>query len=219
MNLKALPSTYAWAMSQPIERLSRAVERLQPHPLVAVGSGGAFSVCHFAVHLHGLLAGQPALPMTPLQAVDRRTPIANMGVLIPTAGGNNPDVVSAVRLLAEQEPQSLLVYMWQSPITRIASLAARYQMVDFIPFELPTGKDGFLATNSLLAFCILLSRAYAEASGRSCDLPKQYRGIFSVTVVSLYIIITSDNRYTEHPRSTNSSGDPRTSYHCGGGGY
>jgi hypothetical protein len=133
--------------------------------------------------------------MTPLQAVDRRTPISNMGVLIPTASGNNPDVVSAVRLLAEQEPQSLLV-MCGNPQSRIASLAARYQMVEFISFELPSGKDGFLATNSLLAFCILLSRAYAEASGRSCDLPKQYRGLLSDRRLVLHHN-TSDNRYTE----------------------
>ena len=188
--LEALPSTYAWAMSQPIELLCRAVELLHAHPLIAVGSGGSFSVCHFATHLHGLLAGQPAIPMTPLQAVDRRTPIANMGVLIPTAGGNNPDVVSAVRLLAEQEPQSLLI-MCGNPESRIASLATRYRMVDFIPFALPTGRDGFLATNSLLTFCILLSRAYAEVSGRSCDLPKHYRGLLS------------DHRLVSHQNASN----------------
>jgi len=68
--ISALPKTYAWAMLQPIDGLCRAVERLRAHPMLAVGSGGSFSVCHYASHLHGLLAGQPALPMTPLQAAD-----------------------------------------------------------------------------------------------------------------------------------------------------
>lgn len=176
--IDALPSTYAWALAQPIDQLCRAVERLRAHPMLAVGSGGSFSVCHYAAHLHGLLAGQPALPMTPLQAVDHRTPIANMGVLIPTAGGNNPDVVAAVRLLSEQEPQSMLILCGNAG-SRVATQAARYRLVDFISYDLPTGKDGFLATNSLLAFCVLLSRAYLEVSGQSDALPKDYHSLLS----------------------------------------
>ena len=64
-----------------------------------------------------------------------------------------------------------------SPGSRVASQAARYKMVDFISYELPTGKDGFLATNSLLAFCVLLSRAYLEVSGQAARLPKDYHSL------------------------------------------
>lgn len=42
--LQALPATYAWAMSQPIEVLLRAVERLFNSPLLAVGAGAPFSM-------------------------------------------------------------------------------------------------------------------------------------------------------------------------------
>jgi len=146
--------------------------------MLAVGSGGSFTVCHFASHLHGLLAGRAALPMTPLQATDRRTPIGDMSVLVPTAGGNNPDVVAAVRLLSEQEPQSLLV-LCGNDRSRVASEASRYRLVDFVPFALPTGKDGFLATNSLLAFCTLLARAYLTVSGKPIDLPDDFRGLLT----------------------------------------
>lgn len=176
--MEALPSTYAWAKSQPIVQLVRAIERLQAYPLLAVGSGGSFSVCHFATHLHGLLSGQIAIPMTPLQAVSERTPSSGMGVIVPTAGGNNPDVVAAVRLLAEQEPRHIVVLCGNSE-SRVAALSARYKMIDFISYELPTGKDGFLATNSLLAFCVLLSRAYSEVAGQNSDLPKEYRSLLS----------------------------------------
>src|SRR6185369_1047181 len=61
--------------------------------------------------------------------------------------------------------------------SRVASLAARYRMVDFICFDLPTGKDGFLATNSLLAFGVLLSRAYLDVSGQAATLPKDFRSL------------------------------------------
>jgi len=165
-------------MTQPITKLCLAVERLCAYPMLAVGSGGSFSVCHFAAHLHGVLAGHTALPLTPLQAVDRRTPVSKIGVLLPTAGGNNPDVVAAVRLLAEQDPQSVLVLCGNAN-SRVAAQAARYQMVNFIAYDLPTGKDGFLATNSLLAFCVLLARAYTQVTGHRLDLPKDFRGLLS----------------------------------------
>ncbi len=176
--MESLPSTYAWAKAQPIDQLVCAVERLRAYPLLAIGSGGSFSVCHFASHLHGLLAGHTAVPMSPLQAVSARTPTSEMGVMIPTAGGNNPDVVAAVRLIAEQEPKHIVVLCGNSE-SRVATLASRYNFIDFISYELPTGKDGFLATNSLLAFCVLLSRAYSEAFAQRSDLPKDYRSLLS----------------------------------------
>jgi fructoselysine-6-P-deglycase FrlB-like protein len=174
--MKALPSTYAWAKSQPIEQLVRAIERLRAFPLLAIGSGGSFSVCHFAAHLHGLFAGHTAVPMSPLISVSLRTPTSGTGVLIPTAAGNNPDVVAAVRLIAEQEPKHIVVLCGNSE-SRVATLAARFRFIDFISYELPTGKDGFLATNSLLAFCVLLSRAYSVASGQDSDLPQDFRSL------------------------------------------
>ena len=37
----------------------------------------------------------------------------------------------------------------------------------------PIGKDGFLATNSLLSFMVLIHRAYAAAAGREITLPSR----------------------------------------------
>ncbi|MBX3412783.1 MAG: HAD hydrolase family protein [Pirellulales bacterium] len=195
IELEALPSTYAWAISQPVDQLCRAVERLVAHPMLAVGSGGSFSVCHFAAHLHGVFAGQPAIPSTPLQAVSHRTPIANMGILIPTAGGNNPDVVASVRLLSEQEPQSMLILCGNAG-SKVASQAMRYKTLDFISYDLPTGKDGFLATNSLLAFSVLLSRAYLEVSGQSSILPKEYRSLLTNRRIDPYEL-AAQRRYED----------------------
>ncbi|MCC7419299.1 MAG: hypothetical protein IT428_03350 [Planctomycetaceae bacterium] len=101
-----------------------------------------------------------------------------MSILVPTAGGNNPDVVAAVRLLTENEPRSLLI-VCGDPESRVATLASRYEMVDFAPFLLPSGRDGFLATNSLLAFCVLLTRAYARVAGRPALLPKSLKSLLS----------------------------------------
>jgi hypothetical protein len=69
-------------------------------------------------------------------------------------------------------------------------------MVDFISFELPTGKDGFLATNSLLAFCVLLSRAYLKTSGQAAVLPKDYRSLLSARQLPTNGA-TAGHRYTK----------------------
>jgi hydroxymethylpyrimidine pyrophosphatase-like HAD family hydrolase len=174
--LATLPETYSWALATPIKSLARGVERLFPYPLLAVGSGGSFSACHFIAHLHGEFARQSAVPMSPLQAVAGNVPSASMGVIIPTAGGSNPDVIAAVRLLAEQEPQGLLV-LCGNPESRVAAIAARNRLIDFVAFELPAGRDGFLATNSLIAFCVLMGRAYCEVAGQKPKLPKEFGGL------------------------------------------
>ena len=40
-------------------------------------------------------------------------------------------------------------------------------------FHPPIGKDGFLATNSLLSFMVLIHRAYAADAGREISLPSK----------------------------------------------
>ncbi len=55
----------------------------------------------------------------------------------------------------------------------LGKVARRYPFVNLLELDLPTGKDGFLATNSLLAFSIILIRAYAAAFQQKDNLPQQ----------------------------------------------
>jgi hypothetical protein len=55
-----------------------------------------------------------------------------------------------------------------SPLTR---LAAAHNWVRLFAFDLPAGKDGFLATNSLLASAVLLGRAYEASLPAAEPLP------------------------------------------------
>ena len=77
---------------------------------------------------------------------------------------------AAFRGLVVREPRRFIVLCMTvgSPLAR---LGARYRFVDCVEANLPSGKDGFLATNSLLASAVLLVRAYDEASGTRCRLP------------------------------------------------
>ena len=54
----------------------------------------------------------------------------------------------------------------------MARLCCRHPFVDLLLYPPPAGKDGFLATNSLLGFTALLTRAYAAEFGSDADWPE-----------------------------------------------
>lgn len=160
--LQALTNTYRWALDEPVENLARAVAGAASVPLLTVGSGGSLTAAHFAASLHQRHAGMLAKAVTPLETVSTLGGLRDTAVLILSAGGRNPDVIGALKKVICCEPSRVIVICSKSasPLTR---LAEKYRSVDVVTFNLPSGKDGFLATNSLLAFSVILARAYAAA--------------------------------------------------------
>lgn len=171
--LRELPKTYQWATEVPVQSLSNAIRRALDLPLVAVGSGGSLTVANFAASLHGTLTGSSASAQTPLEAIASGFELRRFAVMLVTAGGGNPDVVGSFKHLASKEPCRLIVLCLRigSPL---AQHAKRFPFVDFIEFDAPWGRDGFLATNSLIASTVLLTRAYSAASDRNIELPKKW---------------------------------------------
>src|SRR5207247_1180088 len=107
-----------------------------------------------------------ASAMTPMEAVATGLNFRSTAVLLTTAGGKKPDVLGSFQHLAAREPRRLIV-LCMSVGTPLARLAAKCPWADFVELDIPSGKDGFLATNSLLTSAILLARGYADA----CSLP------------------------------------------------
>ena len=171
--LNQLPATLRWAMKQPLEKLVRPIQAASCFPLIAVGSGGSFSTADFACFLHRELTQRVALPLTPMEAAGTGIDIRSQAVLLATAGGKNPDVLGTFRTVAAHEPRRFIV-LCMSLETPLARLASRFSFVDFVEFDLPTGNDGFLATNSLLASTVLLARSYSEALGIPFSLPSDF---------------------------------------------
>jgi hypothetical protein len=108
--------------------------------------------------------------MTPLEAVSTPQNLRGSAVMMHTAGGKNPDVIGAYRRLVRREPRRLII-LCASTGSPLADIASEHPQVDFVDFRTPTGKDGFLATNSLVASAVLVLRAYATASGADHQLP------------------------------------------------
>lgn len=170
IELRSLNQTYQWALKVPIEKLCSFINASYGFPMVAVGSGGSLTVAHMVALLHQR-TGTISKGVTPLDFISSGKSIRGTCVLILSAGGRNTDILAAFRFAATFEPHQLMALCMQTK-SPLAILSKEFRYTDFLDFDLPSGKDGFLATNSLLASVIVLIRAYKEAFSENYDLPK-----------------------------------------------
>ena len=164
-----LAETFAWAAAPDLDLqpLRQAVRTAGLSPLRAIGSGGSLTGAHALAGLHQRHTGHPATVATPLEAVDE--PLgANVATWLLSAGGGNVDIVAAVKALILREPRQLGVLCGRDA-SPLAELCRRHPFVDLLLYPPPAGKDGFLATNSLLGFTALLTRAYADVFDSETD--------------------------------------------------
>jgi fructoselysine-6-P-deglycase FrlB-like protein len=187
--LEQMPGLYAWAIQQNVDALSNALSALSPYSLVAIGSGGSLTSAQIASSLHQHCVGKLAKSSTPLEAAHSPT-LSETAYLFLTAEGKNPDIIGAFHRIARQEPRQLILICGAIG-TSLSQQARDYRYVKTIELGIPTGKDGFVATNSLLAFAILLTRAYSQANRMSLHLPLSLARLldpvrtFSVTLRAL----------------------------------
>jgi fructoselysine-6-P-deglycase FrlB-like protein len=168
--LAELKTTYAWAISHDVGPL-RELLRGASGPLLAVGSGGSLTAASYAAFLHEETHGYLARAATPLDAVDVASKLRGFHVLLVSSGGRNRDGLQACEALLRAEPASATI-VTASKGSPLALLGRRYD-ANVLEYELPVPKDGFLATNSLFAFCTLIARAY-RGDG---DLPSELGGL------------------------------------------
>lgn len=155
--LRRLDQVYADARHRELDELPRVIEGLIGRPLIAIGSGGSFSVASFAAFLHELYGGAIAHASTPLDLLSGARP--DCAVFCFSASGRNRDICSAFTAAAlnEARPLAGLVLAESSPLH---DLGRRYTYSDVMGFGSPLFKDGFLAVASLLASSVLLLRSY-----------------------------------------------------------
>lgn len=157
--LMALGNTYDWAFKTSIDALRDFVGETVGVPLIAIGSGGSSTAAHLAALLHRFHAGAFARHTTPLEIMLSEPNLHESAVLLLSASGKNRDVLGALERCVRQEVTRIATLCTQvdSPL---ASEARRYDRAHVFEADAPSGKDGFLATNSLLATCVFIARAY-----------------------------------------------------------
>ncbi len=176
--IAAFPETYAWASTVDVEPLRSQVEAAANRGLLAVGSGGSWTAAHFAAYLHQVCTPHLSQAVTPLQMSGLRNVIRSVAVLLLSARGQNPDILTAARFAIEHEPRELtaIIFAAHSPLRR---LLEKYSFTVTAEFASPLARDGFLSTNSLLAALIILYRAYAAVYGLEI-LPCSYSDLNSL---------------------------------------
>ena len=161
--LTKLAATFAWAATTDLRPLQQVIRGTGSSSLRAIGSGGSLTGAHVLAGLHQRYAGRLAAAVTPMAAMDAPLDDGVTAWLL-SAGGANVDIVAAARALILREPRQLSILCGRQG-SPLAELCRRHPFVNLLVYPPPAGKDGFLATNSLLGFSALLTRAYAMEFG------------------------------------------------------
>lgn len=158
--LKKLSETIRWAEQQDVTRLAQFLfAENKQIPLVCIGSGGSLSACHYAVQLYQHRNGVLAQAMTPLQLMYAGYNIIRSSkLLFLSASGKNKDILSAIKYGVKYNETGMMSLTLRKN-NPTEELLEQYPKVQRWCENIPTEKDGFLATNSLLATFTLLCKA------------------------------------------------------------
>lgn len=164
--MERLAETFAWATTTELSALRRAVRAAGLSPLVAIGSGGSLTAAHALAAFHRKATHQVTAVATPLDAITEPLD-GGVAIWLLSAGGGNVDILAGAEALVMREPRQVAVLCGRED-SPLASLCHEHPFVDLLIYPPPAGKDGFLATNSLLGFTALIARTYAaEFNGES----------------------------------------------------
>ena len=156
--LAVLNDTYTWAKSQDLRIYKKIIKDFLLKPTFVVGSGGSFSACHFFSLLHQFRGGF-AKPVTPLELYSSSNSIRNSNVAMISASGKNTDILFAYNHAVTNDASNILGICMKTN-TKLSSQAFSHSISRILEFNSPAGKDGFLATNSLVAYFTILSKLY-----------------------------------------------------------
>ncbi|HTR52424.1 MAG TPA: hypothetical protein VMJ10_17040 [Kofleriaceae bacterium] len=171
--LELLHATYALVRTSNGDALARLVERLADVPTVFVGSGGAFAVAQLAADLHQHVTGHLGRAMTPLEASTTAFH-GDTAIVMFTASGRHPDAAFAIRAAKRTLPSTIAVVTLKDEPELPSDL--RGDRVTVVTVPCPIKKDGFLATNSVLAMATAVAQAYTPGDALPAELPVELSG-------------------------------------------
>lgn len=158
--LKKLSETIRWAEQQDVTRLAWFLfAENKQIPLVCIGSGGSLSACHYATQLYQQCNGVLAQAMTPLQLMYAgHNIIRSSKLLFLSASGKNKDILNAIKYGVKYNEIGMMSLTLRKN-NPTEELLDQYPKVQRWCEDIPSEKDGFLATNSLVATFTLLYKA------------------------------------------------------------
>lgn len=166
--LKMLGYTIKWAEDQDVTCLSNFLfHQDSKYPLICIGSGGSLSACRYAAQLSKLRNGVLCAAMTPLELIYSGCDvISNSKLLYLSASGKNKDIQNAIKYGIKYNETAMMSLTLRKGNPTDEMLKKCPKVLNWCE-DIPSGKDGFLATNSLVATYSLLCRAYDQHTNLS----------------------------------------------------
>lgn len=155
--LHGFAHTFEWASQQPVDQLRRFLSRWSGDHVAVVGSGGSYSAALVVSLFRELVHHSPTSAVTPLEfgaMLRRLSPHA----LLLSAEGKNRDVLAAAQAAQSADLSSAALTL--TTANPLLEFAAAHASLRAFAFQMDWGKDGYLATNSLLATSVLAYRAF-----------------------------------------------------------
>lgn len=158
--LYKIEDTFQWAIKKDVSELRSELLYNKLIPLFIVGSGGSLSACQYAAILFQQY-GVMAKAITPLELLYSKNALHNSNILFISASGKNTDILFAYKTAINFEPNRIysICMKKNSPLTK---LAAEISISKHYEFDIPSGKDGFLATNSLVSFFSIIYNTFNQ---------------------------------------------------------
>lgn len=159
--VSSIPQTLQWVKDQQISRLRSTVRSCSDRSLIAIGSGGSFTVAAYVAGLHERKYGKLSRAATPLELIAGFTP-SDVAAVFLSAEGRNNDILAAAQALAGADRGSIALTL--TPDNPLLTFCKSTGVATPIGYDIPWQKDGYLATNSLISMMGLFARAYDETS-------------------------------------------------------
>lgn len=157
-----IPHAINWALGQDVTLLNRSLAGASDKNVLAVGSGGSSTAAAFLATMHEATFGKVSRWLTPLELVTRRFQTYCCSVVLISAEGKNKDILAAAESMIAAEMPGIALTLTSS--NALADICRKTSAATVVSFSMPWEKDGYLATNTLVAIMILIARAYKASN-------------------------------------------------------
>jgi fructoselysine-6-P-deglycase FrlB-like protein len=168
--LSRLGETYEFARVANIDQLKVGIVNASEASIIAVGSGGSYTVASLLCTLHEAYTGRVSRASTPLEIISNPTLASASPIFFISAEGKNPDIVEAL-LRARRHSARDLHILTNRSASPLRDALANLTDINLHTFELEH-KDGYLATNSLILDAVIVARAYGELDRHDDHIPQ-----------------------------------------------
>ena len=154
-----IPQTLQWAVGQDIDRLRKCVRSCATRSVIAIGSGGSYTAAAYVAGLHERQYGKLSRAATPLEVITG-CEAGDVASVYLSAEGRNNDILAAAQAHCGADRGSIALTL--TPANPLLAFCESSGVATPVQFDMPWQKDGYLATNSLVAMMALFARAYPD---------------------------------------------------------